>query len=354
MIDTQSVWYLFGILIQIPLAVLRSKIVYDYLDQAYFNIIATSVLHVFFVGFTSYLHIIAIVGYTIYLKGKVNTLPFVALLYSHLTYINWSYYNITTASHMMVVIRAHYYFTDTNPSFHDSLYEDVLSYLLNPVGYFTGPNIPYSTYTDLKINDEDNLRVDYKSLVNTIRYATTYVLGHHVFGQVQDMGYFISLPIRLYLIRNKYYTIWELNKFIAQLYGYPDSLAVNVRPEQVESATTISEVIQNWNVSTQSYLKNMVYKPLLASEISQKQAKVITFVVSGLWHGLTWRYLLSSTGIGLFTAFASRPFKHYSHKNKTLSKLYRTLETTLSYVYLHAMMGVIMIPFMDQTDPLAG
>lgn len=353
MIDTQSVWYLLGILIQIPLAILRSNIVFDYLDQAYFNIIATSILHLTFVGFTSYLHILAIIAYTLYLKGKVNTLTFVALLYTHLTYINWSYNDITTASHMMVVIRAHYYFVDKNPPAHDSPYEDALSYLLNPVGYFTGPNIPYSTYTELPINDAENLHIDHKAIVNIIRYATTYVLGQQVINQVKQMSYLISVPVRLYVIRNKYYTVWELNKLIAQLYGYPEALAVNVHPEKVESSTTITEVIRNWNVSTQAYLKNTVYKSLRASELTVHQAKVMTFVISGLWHGLTWRYLFSSTGIGIFVAFASNPFKDYHHKNKTVSQLYKVFQSTLSYLYLHVMMGVIMIPFMDQTHPLS-
>lgn len=345
--DTETIWFILGLVGTIPLSVIRSRIVFDYLDQAYFNIISTAVLHIGFVGLLSYLHVVAMVAYTIYLKGQVSLPTFLMVLYGHLTYVNGYYDNITTSIHMMVALRSHYYFMDASESRYGSPKEEAVSYLLNPVGYFTGPTISYSAYTDLAINDEATLHIDSKALVNTLRYAVTYLVGNEVIDYANHsyFGIALSLPVELYVLKNKYYAIWELSKFTAQLYGYPEQLAVNVRPEQIERATTVKELIQNWNISTQAYLKNAVYAPLVASHtMTPIQAKVATFIVSGLWHGLSWRYIVGFLGLGLFSTFGSTPFKYRYHTNKTVMAIYNALGNLVSYAYLQVMVGFIVVP----------
>lgn len=345
--DTETVWFILGLVATIPLSVVRSLIVFDYLDQVYFNVISTAVLHVCFVGVSSYLHVVAMVAYTVYLKGQVSLPSFLLVLYGHLTYVNAYYGNITTSIHMMIALRAHYYFMDTTPSRYESPKEEAVSYLLNPVGYFTGPTISYSAYTDLAINDETTLHVDSKALVNTLRYAVTCLVGNEVVSYANHsyFGIALSLPVEFFVLKNRYYAIWELSKFIAQLYGYPEHLAINIRPEQIEKATVLKDVVQNWNISAQAYLRNAVYKPLIASSImTPLQAKMATFIVSGLWHGLSWRYMVGFVGMGLFSTFGSTPLKYRYHKNKTIMGIYQALSNLVSYVYLQVMLGFIVLP----------
>lgn len=345
--DTETIWFILGMVATIPMSVIRSLVVFDYLDQAYFNIISTAFLHISCVGLTSYLHVVAIVAYTIYLKGQVSLSTFVVLLYSHLTYINGYYDNATTSIHMMLALRAHYYFLDNSVSRFGCPKEEAVSYLLNPVGYFVGPTIPYSAYTNIPINDESSFHVDSKALVNTLRYSVTHLIGTEVanYSSHSYFGIALSLPVQLYVLKHKYYAVWELSRFTAQLYGYPENLAVNIRPENIERATSVKEIIQNWNISTQAYLRNAVYRPLLVSyDLTPLQAKIATFVVSGLWHGLSWRYIVGFMGLGLFSTFCSTPFKYLYHKNKTVMSIYQALGNLVSYCYLQIMLGFIALP----------
>lgn len=63
----------------------------------------------------------------------------------------------------------------------------------------------------------------------------------------------------------------------------------NIRILRVELATSSNEFWMNWNVRTQAYMSNCVYKRL---PLASRPVKVFaTFLFSAVWHGMSFRYL---------------------------------------------------------------
>jgi D-alanyl-lipoteichoic acid acyltransferase DltB (MBOAT superfamily) len=63
-----------------------------------------------------------------------------------------------------------------------------------------------------------------------------------------------------------------------------------------EPSKSIAEFWRRWHISLSEWLRDYVYYPLaLSGKKSQSKlyiATIITFLLSGLWHGAAWHYVL--------------------------------------------------------------
>lgn len=72
-------------------------------------------------------------------------------------------------------------------------------------------------------------------------------------------------------------------------------------------ATSISDFWRRWHISLSTWFRDYVYIPLGGSRVrtSRRYANlVITFVVSGIWHGANWTFLAWGALHGFYLAFA--------------------------------------------------
>lgn len=83
-------------------------------------------------------------------------------------------------------------------------------------------------------------------------------------------------------------------------------------------ANSISDMWHRWHISLSTWLRDYIYIPLGGSRVSKVRRVynlVITFFVSGLWHGANWTYVIW----GLFHGFAQAIAGLFPRRNKKKS-----------------------------------
>jgi D-alanyl-lipoteichoic acid acyltransferase DltB (MBOAT superfamily) len=71
-------------------------------------------------------------------------------------------------------------------------------------------------------------------------------------------------------------------------------------------ASTIGELWKRWHISLASWFRDYVYIPLGGNRVVKWRwyyNLIVTFVLSGLWHGAAWTYVIWGTLHGLFLIF---------------------------------------------------
>ncbi len=79
---------------------------------------------------------------------------------------------------------------------------------------------------------------------------------------------------------------------------------------------SISEVWRRWHVSLSSWFRDYLYIPLGGSWCSKPRKyfnNMVTFIVSGLWHGASWHYVIWGAIQGIYIVIGDllRPFKKW-------------------------------------------
>ncbi|MBW0487826.1 hypothetical protein O181_027541 [Austropuccinia psidii MF-1] len=161
---------------------------------------------------------------------------------------------------------------------------------------------------------------------------------------------FWHLQIAGFLARAKYYLVWSLAEaaFVMAGCGYDHqkndwSGGKNIDVKELELAQNYKLVFDNWNMKTNIWLRESVYKRL-----NSKNAKrpgflptMATFATSAAWHGPLPAYFLAFLSGGLFLALGRsirstiRPF--FNNQSPTLKSIYDTIcwlstQTTLNYL----------------------
>jgi alginate O-acetyltransferase complex protein AlgI len=155
----------------------------------------------------------------------------------------------------------------------------------------------------------------------------------------------------------EFFTGWEglmvVYAYAMQIYydfsGYTDiviglamMLGFSVEPNfnKPFMAGNVAEFWRRWHMTLSGWFNEYLFYPLSYSFRRIKQAGVImavliTFFVSGVWHGPAWTYILWGTSHGIAIAFTLATFNIRARLNKsTWSGLYKFLSVFLTFHFL--------------------
>ncbi|OQR69640.1 membrane-bound O-acyltransferase domain-containing protein 2-like [Tropilaelaps mercedesae] len=212
---------------------------------------------------------------------------------------------------------------------------DALSYFAYMFDFhvlLAGPLVPYKALS--RITEGKNLRPDGSIAIKHIQVASKLVwltvsvalillIAPVITERNIVSNWYSSLPIYykiLYLLvygflcRLQYYIAWKLAEAACSASGYGYYMnsdgeecwdgADNINIFRVETATSLKVLIDNWNVSTQRWLKHTCYERNVSHKIFR------TFFLSALWHGLYPGYFLAFMTALLFV-ISARQVRYY-------------------------------------------
>lgn len=81
---------------------------------------------------------------------------------------------------------------------------------------------------------------------------------------------------------------------------------------------SIKEFWRRWHITLSSWLRDYIYIPLGGSRVTAARTRInllVTFVVSGLWHGANWTYVLWGLVHGIFQIIETLIFPKGNSKN---------------------------------------
>lgn len=162
----------------------------------------------------------------------------------------------------------------------------------------------------------------FKKVVIADRLA---VLVNTVYGNVNDyMG--LSLIVATYSYAIQIYMDFS---------GYTDMALGTAKLFNIELtdnfnrpyfATNVAEFWRRWHISFSNWLQDYIFKPLQMRMRNLKIwgsifATLITFFISGLWHGASWTFVIWGLihGIYLATSIIYKPFQKKIYKKLKLS-----------------------------------
>lgn len=109
------------------------------------------------------------------------------------------------------------------------------------------------------------------------------------------------------------------------------------RPLKCETTLMLKEYFRHWNLSVHKWLKRYVFKRIIPF-VGKMQAEIITFIISGLWHGfyLSYHLLFASIIIGSYLqdiVMSIRKGFDLWKNNKAIFGLKYTLRVIFEIVY---------------------
>jgi D-alanyl-lipoteichoic acid acyltransferase DltB (MBOAT superfamily) len=122
----------------------------------------------------------------------------------------------------------------------------------------------------------------------------------------------------------------------AQVMGF--KLMTNFR--QPYFAESIADFWRRWHISLSTWFKDYVYIPLGGNKVSPRRHYLnllITFAVSGLWHGASWTYVIWGALHGLFITFSGiseeprRRIREYLHVER-VPALHACVRMSITFV----------------------
>ena len=234
------------------------------------------------------------------------------------------YYNVytldITAPLMMLVIKlSSFAFTvydqENNPSFE---FLEFLGYSLNFPGLLAGPCVSFDDYKrfvkgetlkEMRQPEKGRKRVALIKFALGLFFMIVYLLGRDIlkpekaiepeFIRLSFWRQWIYIHLTNLCWRSKYYFAWLNAEAAYAMMGlgfYVDlnykprwNRIVNVKPSVVEFSADPRQIVSDWNITTNQWLRGCVYKRL---EFHQRKGlgkagfriSLATYVVSALWH----------------------------------------------------------------------
>jgi lysophospholipid acyltransferase 1/2 len=152
------------------------------------------------------------------------------------------------------------------------------------------------------------------------------------------------------IVRFKYYHAWLLADAICNnsglgFNGYDKDgnakwdLISNINVVSFELATNFRDAINNWNLGTNRWLRNVVYE-----RVPKKYGTVLTFGLSALWHGFYPGYYITFAcgALGVTSARTARALFRYRFQDTAFKRRTYDIITILA---TRAFMGYTTFPF---------
>ncbi len=193
-----------------------------------------------------------------------------------------------------------------------------------------------------QFKDEGNKRVIYENLSEGIYVFSIglfkKVMIADVFGVVVNWGYsnvhsLSSLDAILIMLAYTFQIYFDFSGYSDMAIGIGKMFNINL-PANFNSpykATSIVDFWARWHLTLTRFLRNYVYFPLGGSKKGVKRTYInilIVFLLSGLWHGATWLFILWGALHGIANA-ATRLF------NKGWAKMHRVLQWLATFLFVN-------------------
>jgi len=103
----------------------------------------------------------------------------------------------------------------------------------------------------------------------------------------------------------------------------------------------IREFWSRWHISLSTWFKDYLYIPLGGSRVGSARSYfnlIVTFLVSGMWHGANWTFLIWGAVHGVCQAFGrfTQPLRKRFPKIPPLQTLFTFAIVTLAWVFFRA------------------
>ncbi|CAI8493522.1 unnamed protein product [Hanseniaspora opuntiae] len=160
--------------------------------------------------------------------------------------------------------------------------------------------------------------------------------------------YFIGM-----IFRFKYYGAWSLAESLCNMVqlGYDSTnnnyhLMKNVNVRGFELAQNVKGALENWNESTNLWLKNYVYIRFINVNKNPTIASLITFTVSASWHGTHAGYYLTFV-TGSFYQTAGKVIRRFVRPHFKVEKTSYIMQAydVITLVITQAAFGYLVMPF---------
>jgi len=135
----------------------------------------------------------------------------------------------------------------------------------------------------------------------------------------------------------------------ARIFGF--KLTTNFRRPYL--AASFSDFWKRWHITLSSWFQDYIYIPLGGNRINPNRTIInlmIVFLLSGLWHGASWNFVIWGALNGLFLIVFDRFFKLEKSKgfNRILTSIFVAISWAVSLVFFRAQsFGDAMLVFQN-------
>lgn len=307
--------------------------------------------------------------------GSLLYLSFIQLYTMYYHYLEWK--STGTIVIMVMVIKL----TTLSWEVYDNPYTDIptllewLGWTFFLPGFITNPIIKLNEYrmyclTSKDINPNkpsDSERVDGVLgilfcvgvyFIGLFYFPLTYLLENS-FNEMSFIAKIVYVNISIFCIRFRYYFAWIIADMAFKESGadvHTSHSGRNVNIIEIESATNFRDVVSNWNICTNEWLKECVYKRAQYFGYSTFSSIAMTNVVSALWHGFYPGYYMTFL-FGGFVTYTHRSVRknisiHFTDKGKPYYHVFiHIIYSLISKVTVNVVVSTIGIPFVLYTIP---
>lgn len=102
---------------------------------------------------------------------------------------------------------------------------------------------------------------------------------------------------------------------------------------------SVTEFWQRWHISLSTWFKEYIYIPLGGNRVSKARNCLnifIVFLVTGLWHGASWTFVLWGVYYGILRILEKVFLAKYLEKSKVLSHVYTIIAFIIGWVMFRA------------------
>jgi len=108
------------------------------------------------------------------------------------------------------------------------------------------------------------------------------------------------------------------------------------------ASKSVGEFFNRWHISLMNWIKDNIYFPLCKSKLLKRKARLnllIMFIISGLWHGANWTFVLWGTINGCFIILEK-------YKNKAFSRLKSKYKVSFSVPnFIRVLITFLLVSF---------
>ncbi|XP_068166903.1 ghrelin O-acyltransferase [Antennarius striatus] len=233
----------------------------------------------------------------------------------------------------------------------------LISYVLNFTTLLGGPLFSYSQFVsriaDIRLNPSPNplcvvlLKMVHVLLLVGLRYCLIYFLRYCIYDSYKSITFYGFLWVwgLAMILRIRYYSHWKISECLnnAAGFGFWENLSGDCPDRNklsdgdiwsTESSSRMSEFARQWNATTASWLRRLVYMRCKYFPL------FMTFSFSLWWHGL---HLGHFVGILTWAATVKADYHIYRYLHPRLSSMCRKIYHFLSWINTQMIVSCIVM-----------